>query len=147
MASERKSSTPWRTPQPIDPRIVSPMSSETPMTARKIAKTTSMKAAATGGGDATDLAGDRRRLGLGQVDMGDDEGHRRIADGADLGAQAGRRLARLAGLARRRPGTGRWWWAGRRRRRVGPARRRCRVRGRVVQGRAPLMRPGGALGR
>ena len=88
MASERKSSTPWRTPQPIEPRIVSPMSIETPMTARKIAKTTSMNAATPSRGDATDLAGDRRRLGLGEVDVGDDERHGRIADRADLGAQA-----------------------------------------------------------
>ena len=92
----------------------------------------------TGRRDAADLAGDRRRFGLGEIDVGDDEGHRGIADRADLGAQTRRRLARLAGLARRRPGTGRWWRAGRRRgRRSG--RRRCRVLGRVVQDRAPLM--------
>src|SRR3954451_6743745 len=46
IASDRNSSTPCRTPQPIDPRIVSPMTIEVPMTARKTAKTTSMKAAA-----------------------------------------------------------------------------------------------------
>ena len=54
---------------------------------------------APGGRDATDLAGDRGRLGLGQVDMGDRERHRRVAGGTDLGAQAGWRLARSARAA------------------------------------------------
>ena len=42
------------------------------------------------GDDPADLAGDRGRLGLGEVDVGDDEGHRRVAGRADLGAKARR---------------------------------------------------------
>ena len=42
------------------------------------------------GDDPADLAGDRGRLGLGEVDVGDDEGHRRVAGRAELGAKARR---------------------------------------------------------
>ncbi len=44
IATERNSSTPWTTPQPIDPRTHSPIPSDVPMTRRKTAKTTSRKA-------------------------------------------------------------------------------------------------------
>ena len=57
----------------------------------------------TGRGNATDLARDRGGLGLGQVDVGDDERHRRVPDGADLGAQARRWAARPARRRRRLP--------------------------------------------
>ena len=46
--------------------------------------------------DPADLARDRARFGLGQVDVGDDERHERIAGGAELGAESRRRLARAA---------------------------------------------------
>ena len=42
-----------------------------------------------GRSDAADLAGDDRRLGLGQVDVGDDEGHRGVPDVADLARRPG----------------------------------------------------------
>ena len=54
--------------------------------------------------DATDLAGDRARFGLGQVDVGDDERHERVAGGADLRAKSRRRLPRSARASR--PGGG-----------------------------------------
>ena len=62
------------------------------------------------GDDPADLAGDGRRLGLGQVDVGQDERHRRVAGRADLGAQARRGLAwpAAAGRRGRRCGGGRW---------------------------------------
>jgi hypothetical protein len=41
-------------------------------------------------GHAPDLAGDRRELGLRQIDMGLDQGDRRIARGQELGSKAAR---------------------------------------------------------
>ena len=46
MATDTNSRTPWITPQPIEPRSHSPTNNDNPMTSRKTAKTTRMKASA-----------------------------------------------------------------------------------------------------
>ena len=92
--------------------------------------------------DPADLAGDRTGLGLGQFDVGHDEGDRRIASRADLVAQAGRRpLRRPAGGAAAIPPGGGAGAAAARRPAAGSAgggrsgSRAGRVR--IVQGSAP----------
>ena len=100
----RKSSTPWTTPQPIEPRTHSPIPSDRPMTSEEDGEDDERDRQRTERRDTTDLAGDRARFGLGQVDVGDDERHERVAGRADLRAKSRGRLARSARASR--PGGG-----------------------------------------
>ena len=96
-----------------------------PMTSRKTAKMTSARASAPSASDTADLAGDRRRFGLGQLDMGHDQdraphrgspraGRRRpgglprgCGGGAAGGGSPRRRAAAVGGVGRGsgRPGS------------------------------------------
>ena len=77
------SSTPWSTPQPIEPRIHSPRNSEVPITSRKTAKMTTRDRDADVGRDLLDLARDRSGLGLGKIDVCLGEPERGVACRAD----------------------------------------------------------------
>ena len=90
MANDRKSRTPWTTPQPIDPKTHSPERERDADDEEEDGEDDEDEGERTERDDPTDLAGDRRCLGLGQVDMGDDERHRRVTGRADLGAKARR---------------------------------------------------------
>ena len=131
IATDRKSSTPWTTPQPIEPRTHSPIASESADDEQEDREDDQEEGQRTGGGDPSDLAGDRSGFRLRQVDMGHDEGHRGVPGRADLGAKSRRRATRSARRrgprARGRHGSG----SGRRRTRAAarrvaaPTRRRA----------------------
>ena len=79
IAIAMNSRTPWRTPQPSEPRIHSPRNSDVPTTARMIANRTMRDRDPDEGRDLRDLAGDRGGFGPGKIDVRLDQPKRGIA--------------------------------------------------------------------